>query len=117
MNEARSDNGVKSQVIIRRTDRENSGVYKCNAKNSYGVSEHIINLSVQERPDPPMMLEVMEINSRSVKLSWKQSFDGNSPILGYLVQYQPLGMDHIDWEQAGLQNVSLSSITSSIQYV
>lgn len=43
-----------------------------------------------ERPDTPTNLEIVEAHSRSVKLSWRRPFDGNSPVLSYLVQYQPL---------------------------
>lgn len=103
-------------MTINRSDREDSGVYKCQAQNAYGRSELIINLSVQERPDPPAFLEVVEVASRSVRLAWRRSFDGNSPILGYLVQYQPLGNDHVDWENAGTQNLTLPAITTSIRF-
>lgn len=86
---------MKSVVTISHTDRDDSGVYKCLAENAFGRSEHIINLAVQERPDPPSMLEVVEVSSRSVKLAWRRPFDGNSPVLGYLVQYQILGKNKI----------------------
>ncbi|XP_044257604.1 Down syndrome cell adhesion molecule-like protein Dscam2 isoform X1 [Tribolium madens] len=105
-----TENGVKSQVTIGRTDREDSGVYKCLAENTFGRSEHIINLAVQERPDPPSMLEVIEVASRSVRLSWRRPFDGNSPVIGYLVQYQILGPNQ-DWEQPTALNLTLPANT------
>lgn len=43
-----------------------------------------------ERPDVPSHLECREISSRSVKLSWRRPFDGNSPVLSYIVQYQQI---------------------------
>lgn len=113
--ETNGDNEEQSQVTINRTDREDSGVYKCQAQNAYGRSEHLINLAVQERPDPPGFLEVVEVSSRSVRLAWRRSFDGNSPILGYLVQYQPLGIEHVDWEIAGTQNLTLPAISTTIR--
>lgn len=106
MSEVKTENGLKSQITITRTDREDSGTYKCFAENTFGRSEHIINLAVQERPDPPAMLEVVEVASRSVRLAWRCPFDGNSPIIGYLVQYQLLGTGH-EWEQSGTLNVTL----------
>lgn len=38
----------------------------------------------------------MEVGSRFVRLTWKRGFDGNSPLLGYLIQYQviPTGSDY-----------------------
>lgn len=43
-----------------------------------------------ERPDTPTHLEIIEVSSRSVTLSWRRPFDGNSPVLSYIVQYRPL---------------------------
>lgn len=43
-----------------------------------------------ERPDTPSHLEIVEVSSRSVTLSWRRPFDGNSPVLSYIVQYQPM---------------------------
>lgn len=101
-----TENGLKSQITINRAEREDSGVYKCFAENPFGRSEHVINLAVQERPDPPNMLEVVEVSSRSVRLAWRRPFDGNSPIIGYLVQYQLLGNNR-EWEQMGTMNITL----------
>ncbi|KRT80459.1 Immunoglobulin, partial [Oryctes borbonicus] len=114
LKETNNDNEETSQVTINRSDREDSGIYKCQAQNAYGRGEHVINLAVQERPDPPGLLEVVEVSSRSVRLAWRRSFDGNSPILGYLVQHQPLGIEHVDWENAGTQNLTLPAITTVI---
>lgn len=60
-----------------------------------------------ERPDPPVMLEVVEVSSRSVRLTWKRPFDGNSPVLGYLVQYQPLGTGYNEWDHSMAMNLSI----------
>lgn len=43
------DNGLKSQLSIAHTDRENSGVYRCQAENAFGRSDHLIYLAVQGR--------------------------------------------------------------------
>lgn len=103
------ENGIKSQITIDRADREDSGIYKCHAENAFGRSDHVINLAVQERPDPPNMLEIVEVASRSVKLSWKRAFDGNSPFKGYLVQYRILTTNQHDWNQASTLNLTISS--------
>ena len=61
-----------------------------------------------ERPDPPSALEVIEIGSRSIKLSWNKAFDGNSPIREYIIQYQPVahGILEEDWEATKTHNIS-----------
>jgi Down syndrome cell adhesion molecule len=45
--EMKTDEGVKSQLSISRSDRHDSGKYKCVAENQYGKSEHVIYLAVQ----------------------------------------------------------------------
>lgn len=39
--------GINSQLSIARSDRDDSGIYKCIAENPFGRSEHIIYLAVQ----------------------------------------------------------------------
>lgn len=47
INEIQVSNGINSQLSITRSDRQDSGVYKCIAENPFGKSEHIIYLAVQ----------------------------------------------------------------------
>lgn len=122
----KTEKGVDSQLTISRSDRHDSGIYKCVAENPYGRAEQVIYLAVQERPDTPSNLEVFEVGSRTVKLSWRRPFDGNSPVLSYLVQYQPLkylqshvalGMAGSDWNGPNIINVTLPSTSISKRYV
>ncbi|XP_058795689.1 cell adhesion molecule Dscam2 isoform X3 [Phymastichus coffea] len=108
VSQVKTDSGLKSQMSIGLSDRQDSGVYKCTVDNVYGRSEHFIYLAVQERPDPPSALEVIEIGSRSIKLSWNKAFDGNSPIREYIIQYQPVshGMLDDEWEPSKTHNIS-----------
>lgn len=121
--EIKTESGINSQLSISRSDRQDSGKYKCTAENPYGRNEHIIYLAVQERPDSPSNLEVLEVGSRTVKLSWKRPFDGNSPVLSYLVQHQPLKslQDHSiisnmddDWKGISTINVTLPKISGTV---
>lgn len=122
----KTDKGVDSQLTIARSDRHDSGIYRCIAENPYGRAELIIFLAVQERPDTPSALEVFEVGSRTVKLSWRRPFDGNSPVLSYLVQYQPLkylqshaalGIAGGDWSGPNIINVTLPSTSISRRFV
>ncbi|KAI5636739.1 immunoglobulin i-set domain-containing protein [Phthorimaea operculella] len=111
VSEAKTDSGLRSQLYISRADRQDSGVYKCQAVNAYGHSDHYIYLSVQEKPDSPHSLTVTEILSRGVRLSWSQGFDGNSPLVGYTVQFaalSPQGAIRVNqWDSATSLNVSV----------
>ncbi|KMQ94061.1 down syndrome cell adhesion molecule [Lasius niger] len=110
----KTDNGLKSQLSIANSDRQDSGVYRCTADNAYGRSEHLIYLAVQERPDPPAGLEVIEIGSRSIRLLWKRAFDGNSPIRNYMIQYRSAshGMTD-DWNPLKTHNVTYTPGSSN----
>lgn len=41
-------------------------------------------------PDAPQNLEVHDISSRNVRLTWNKPFDGNSPILQYTVMWRQI---------------------------
>eukprot|EP00062_Callorhinchus_milii_P022489 gi/632980353/ref/XP_007906987.1/ PREDICTED: Down syndrome cell adhesion molecule-like protein 1 homolog [Callorhinchus milii] len=83
------DNGeeVVSTLRIVPADRGDSGFFSCHAINSYGEDRGLIQLTVQEPPDPPE-LEIREVKARSMNLRWTQRFDGNSLILGFDIEYK-----------------------------
>lgn len=79
-----------------------------------------------EQPDVPMNLECRGVSSRSVKLSWKRPFDGNSPMLSYIVQYQPTKFVHAHlsildsddhWNSPNTMNITLPNISIGKRYV
>ncbi|XP_015125029.1 Down syndrome cell adhesion molecule homolog [Diachasma alloeum] len=107
--QVKAETGLKSQLSIGSSDRQDSGTYRCTADNAYGRSEHLMYLAVQERPDPPTTLQVIEIGSRSIRLSWKRSFDGNSPIRNYIIQYRTLGHALTDeWDPSKTHNITFT---------
>uniref|UniRef100_A0A146KTM2 Down syndrome cell adhesion molecule-like protein Dscam2 n=1 Tax=Lygus hesperus TaxID=30085 RepID=A0A146KTM2_LYGHE len=81
-------NGVLSDLSIRATGREDSALFTCVATNSFGSDDSSINLIVQEVPEAPQALKVLDKSGRSVQLSWVAPYDGNSPILRYLIEYK-----------------------------
>uniref|UniRef100_A0AAR2IRM1 Cell adhesion molecule DSCAM n=1 Tax=Pygocentrus nattereri TaxID=42514 RepID=A0AAR2IRM1_PYGNA len=80
-------NEVISTLQILHTVREDSGFFSCIAINSYGEDKGIIQLIVQDRPDPPEV-EIREVKDRTIALRWAMGFDGNSPITGYDINYK-----------------------------
>ncbi|XP_069492151.1 cell adhesion molecule DSCAM isoform X3 [Ambystoma mexicanum] len=76
---------VISTLQILPTVREDSGFFSCHAINSFGEDRGIIQLTVQEPPDPPE-IEIREVRARSIALRWTMGFDGNSPITGYDIE-------------------------------
>ncbi|XP_068619323.1 cell adhesion molecule Dscam2-like [Battus philenor] len=108
--ETRSAEGLRSELVLERADRRDSGVYRCQASNPYGRSDHFVHLGVQEPPEPPANFRVLETTSRSVRLQWRRPYDGNSPVLGYVVQYRKHDSASPDsWRDADTHNVSVSA--------
>ncbi|XP_063060815.1 cell adhesion molecule DSCAML1 [Engraulis encrasicolus] len=78
---------VVSTLKLMPADRGDSVFFSCHAINSYGEGRGLIQLTVQEPPDPPE-LEVREVKDRSMNLRWTQRFDGNSIITSYDIEYK-----------------------------
>lgn len=65
---------------------------------------------VTEPPEPPSNFRVLDTTSRSVRLQWRRPYDGNSPVLGYVVQYRKHDSTSSDsWRDADTHNVSVSA--------
>lgn len=80
--------GMVSELGIQRTMRQDTGIFSCSATNAYGSDEMQIQLIVQEVPEPPKNMRVMDQLSRSIGISWTQPYAGNSQISHYIVQYR-----------------------------
>ncbi|XP_063871341.1 cell adhesion molecule Dscam1-like [Scylla paramamosain] len=89
---------VHSSLSIKTTDRSDSAVYTCVATNAFGSADTNINLIIQERPEQPSSLKVLDKSGRSVELSWTRPYDGNSPITRYIVEYK---LSRRNWETDG----------------
>ncbi|XP_068990774.1 Down syndrome cell adhesion molecule 1 isoform X2 [Neodiprion pinetum] len=81
-------NGVLSDLSIKRTERTDSALFTCVATNAFGSDDTSINMIVQEVPEVPYGLKVLDKSGRSVQLSWAAPYDGNSPIKRYLIEYK-----------------------------
>nr|XP_034174428.1 Down syndrome cell adhesion molecule-like protein Dscam2 isoform X45 [Osmia lignaria] len=81
-------NGVLSDLSIKRTERSDSALFTCVATNAFGSDDTSINMIVQEVPEVPYGLKVLDKSGRSVQLSWAAPYDGNSPIKRYIIEYK-----------------------------
>lgn len=102
---------VTSTLSIAKTERIDSGAFKCVAVNHYGYDERLSQLIVEEAPERVDEVSVLETNSRSVTLAWLAPFDGNAAILSYVVQYLQVS------DAIGKQSASASAFdTSQVQW-
>nr|AEC50084.1 down syndrome cell adhesion molecule [Pacifastacus leniusculus] len=90
--------GVHSSLSIKTTDRSDSAVYTCVATNAFGSADTNINLIIQEHPEQPNSLKVLDKSGRSVELSWTPPYNGNSPITRYIVEYK---LSRRNWDSDG----------------
>nr|XP_027204712.1 Down syndrome cell adhesion molecule-like protein 1 homolog [Dermatophagoides pteronyssinus] len=81
-------------VRIEQVDRRDSSLFTCVASNPYGKDEYNFQLIVQEPPESPENLHVLELESRRAVITWTQPYSGNSPIIAYHIEYR-LWMDSI----------------------
>ncbi|CAG2123263.1 unnamed protein product, partial [Medioppia subpectinata] len=77
--EAIVSEGIKSEIVIRNADRRDSALFSCVTTNAYGHDDTNIQLIMQEPPDAPSDLKILEHDGRSARISWSPPYSGNSP--------------------------------------
>lgn len=80
------EDGSLEIAAVRPSD---VGLYICMVSSFGGNETRSARLSVVELPFAPSNVQarrLTEQNQRTVKVSWTPGFDGNSPILKYIVQ-------------------------------
>lgn len=71
---------MMSTLSINSAKRRDSALFTCLVENLYGKDETNIRLIVQEPPESPKELKLIDRRSREARLSWSQLFNGNSEI-------------------------------------
>lgn len=89
--------GMVSELSIERAIRQDTAIFTCSAGNAYGSDDMNIQLIVQEIPEPPRNVRVMDQLSRSIGISWTQPYSGNSPITNYIIQYKPASGNYLSF--------------------
>lgn len=77
-----------SSLSIKRTERTDSALFTCMATNAFGSDDSSINMIIQEVPEMPYALKVLDKSGRSVQLSWAKPFDGNAEIKRYIIEFK-----------------------------
>ncbi|XP_055694224.1 cell adhesion molecule Dscam2 isoform X11 [Lutzomyia longipalpis] len=78
--------GVMSSLSIKRTERSDSALFTCVATNAFGSDDASINMIIQEVPEIPYALKVLDKSGRTVQLSWAKPYDGNSNLDRYVIE-------------------------------
>lgn len=83
-----SADGTLEIGVVRASD---AGVYTCSVSSPGGSERRHAHLSILELPYPPNVAQAERVGARAVNVSWTVGFDGNSPILKYIVQKRQIG--------------------------
>lgn len=118
--EQSTSQGLISRLNISRVTRHDSTSFKCVARNAFGSDEKTLHVRVEEAPEAPSELRLdSPPSSRSLALRWLPPYNGNSPLLDYLIMVrredQPLLVDPpmLQQQQTDEQNVTVSGNASS----
>ncbi|XP_076249068.1 Down syndrome cell adhesion molecule 2 isoform X4 [Calliopsis andreniformis] len=80
--------GVIAQLQISNAEASDSGAYFCQASNLYGRDQQLVQLLVQEPPQPPNTLETAMVASRSINVKWQHKSQDTSEVTKYILQYK-----------------------------
>ena len=83
--DAMSDKRTVSSMKIESAKRKDSKIFSCSVSNAFGSDVMNIQLIVQEPPEAPRDLKLIQSTSRTAKLAWSIPFNGNNQILKYWI--------------------------------
>ncbi|MAD20130.1 MAG: hypothetical protein CMJ52_08060 [Planctomycetaceae bacterium] len=66
----------ESTLTIESVTNSLYGTYQCVAENDLGKDSFNISLTTKSRPEPPVNLEVIMKNPRTIQLKWEPGFNG-----------------------------------------
>ncbi|GMS93062.1 hypothetical protein PENTCL1PPCAC_15237, partial [Pristionchus entomophagus] len=98
----------KGALLIRQAGPHNIGEYRCRIKLGAKEEEAAANLIIIERPGMPKSVKAeVIINDKKlpkVTVSWREGFNGNSPVLKHVIEMQTLATASVhqhwsDWER------------------
>ena len=117
---------------IAEARASDTGEYTCEVKSNGGNDRRSAMLDVIELPYAPTSIQATKISTGHdpvINISWTAGFDGNSPIIKYIIQYRfvpeegPIPDDTLNWVTV-LANISsaqrfveLNGLRSSAAYI
>uniref|UniRef100_A0A3B3Y3P4 Neural cell adhesion molecule L1 n=1 Tax=Poecilia mexicana TaxID=48701 RepID=A0A3B3Y3P4_9TELE len=91
----------EESLTISSVSENDEGIYTCTVKSEIDQDSASARLTVSDRPDPPIDLDLSDPSARSVRLTWIPGNDRRSPVTEFLVQFE-----ENRWEPGRWQNLS-----------
>uniref|UniRef100_A0A8C7TMS5 Neural cell adhesion molecule L1 n=1 Tax=Oncorhynchus mykiss TaxID=8022 RepID=A0A8C7TMS5_ONCMY len=91
----------EDSLSIPNVHEGDEGTYTCTVKTEIDQDTASARLTVLDRPDSPMDLELSDPEERNVRLTWIPGDDHNSPVTLFVVQFE-----EDRWESGKWQNLS-----------
>ncbi|XP_071965988.1 protein sidekick-2-like isoform X2 [Antedon mediterranea] len=98
---------------ITQARQSDKGLYECNVTSSAGDDSAKALLTILELPHAPLNLiaQLSNVQARTIVLSWTPGFDGNSPLVRYIVEQQ----EDLDAFATILTNVNPTDTTLTVK--
>ncbi|XP_077151192.1 neurofascin isoform X6 [Ranitomeya variabilis] len=84
---AEKDQGAYTCVAKTELDQDFAKAYLTIQETSTSPTSRLTSVQ-RDKPDPPMDLELTDLAERSVRLTWTPGDDNNSPITGFIIQFE-----------------------------
>ncbi|KAI2660350.1 Myosin light chain kinase, smooth muscle [Labeo rohita] len=110
---------TSSQLTITEGQQEHCGCYTVELKNSYGVRQAALNLTIVDKPDPPARVPAAsDIRKSSLTLSWYgPTYDGGSAVQSYnLEMWNSVGMKWTDLASCNSTSYNVQNLLPERQY-
>ncbi|XP_039654943.1 neurofascin homolog (chicken) a isoform X23 [Perca fluviatilis] len=100
----------EESLTIPNVNEGDEGTYTCTVKSEIDQDSASARLTVLDRPDPPIELDLSEAAARSVRLTWIPGNDHRSPITQYLVQFEEDRYEPGRWQDLSTYLGDLNSV-------
>ncbi|XP_029007763.1 neurofascin homolog (chicken) a isoform X21 [Betta splendens] len=97
-------------LTIHNVNEGDEGTYTCTVKSELDQDSASARLTVLDRPDPPMDLDLSDPAARSVRLTWIPGNDHRSPITEFLVQFEENRWEPGRWQDLATYPGDLNSV-------
>jgi hypothetical protein len=112
--------GILAELQISNVESSDNGQYFCQASNLYGRDQQLVQLLVQEPPQPPSSLETIVVSSRAVNLKWQPRDIDATEITRYIVEYccdNDQQWKHIDIADPPQYSALIENLKPATRYV